>query len=118
MRGIPRWKRVELKVLEILRQHFKSVFYQHPLMIRDEETKRIFIHHIDFVIRTDDEYAVELDGEIHFRSARQRSKTEWRNNAIKNAGYKLIVIDCFEYDYDAERIAREIVRRIKGDVGR
>lgn len=111
---IPKWKEIELKVYELLRKHFDCVYYQYPFLIRDEETKRGFLHKIDFVVEMDyNRYAIEIDGDIHWRSKRQANKTKWRNEAIRKAGYELIIVDRFEFEDDPEKMVEYICKKIE-----
>jgi len=112
-RKLPKWFRLELDLLQRLRRIFKNVYYQYPLAIKDEETHRIFIHKIDYVIEYNGErIAIELDGEIHHRSKRQINKTEWRNRNILRHYDKLVIVDAWEYNIDPEKTFQKLLREI------
>ena len=110
MLKIPKWKKLELEVFNRLRSQGYNVQYQYPVLFKCEDGK-IYRHKIDYLINGI--IAVELDGEIHYKSRRQVNKTEWRNRNIRKLGYHLIIIDTWEYDNDPDIIFKKLTREIE-----
>lgn len=106
----PKSTKAEMTLRRAMDKKGLRYYSQYTIRCVDEDGQRSWSFTVDFLVLPD--IVVEVKGESHTWSS-QQEKDEWRENLLRQQGFKVVSVTDEEVDKNVEEVVRRI-EDIKG----